>query len=175
MIDFNVRPDPAMDGITHINTHTKAKNPLGVILSPSYDIGEPIHHPLMAHFRSVENLWHYLNTGGTRDNIRTMEPHVARNFARLTKKFSCDKFSELTIDLTILKLQTHSDWVNQMVNSTLPFDHYFVKGRDHMAVRPKVAGLYVKALDDVRKILRGEKEHEFIRFKDVNFELLPDQ
>lgn len=172
MIDFTVRPNPQEDGITHINTHTKAKTPLGQILSPSYDTGEPFHHPTLAHFRSVENLWHYLNTGGTRDNIRTMEPHVARNFVRLTKKFQCDKFAELTVDATILKLQTHTDWVHAMINETLPFDHYFVKGKDHLAVRPKIASLYIAALDDVRAILRGEKEHQFVRFKDMNFKPL---
>jgi hypothetical protein len=177
MIDLTVRANPNEDGISHINTHSKAKTSLGQILSPSYETGEPFHHPILAHFRSVENLWHYLNTGGTRDNIRTMEPSVARNFVRLSKKYSCDKFRELTVDATILKLQTHSDWVHAMINETKPFDHYFVKGRgaDRIAVRPKIAPLYLEALEDVRKILRGEKDHEFVRFKDMNFKLLPDK
>lgn len=175
MLDLTIRPIPKDDGVTHINTHPKAKRTLGKLLAPSHDIGEPIHHPLIGHFRSIDNLWCYLNTGGNRDNIRTMEPHVARNFTRLTEdKYSCDKFWQLTLDLTILKLQTHSNWEQLMIDEELPFDHYYLKGPagDRIAIRPKYAASYIEVLEDAREILRGNKEHKFVSFRDLNFKKL---
>jgi hypothetical protein len=172
MINFDQLPNPDLDSKTHINTHNKAKTMLGRILSPQYEIGEPLHHPLLGPFRSVENMWCYLNTGGKRDRIRTMEPHVARNFARLSDKYSCDKFRELILDTTILKLQAHSDWHSLMADETLPFDHYYLKD---VPIRPSFSELYCGILEEVRQVFRGEKLHEFVRFKDMNFEKLPDK
>lgn len=169
MIDLTSNPIPNEDGYTHVNTHSKAKTKLGKILSPAYNIGEPIHHPILGPFRTVENLWCYLNSGGTRDSIRTMEPHLARNFTRLSDKYSCDKFRELTIDATILKLQNNSHYVQMMLDNELPFDHYYVKGTDRVPIRPSNSTLYLGVLNDVKDILLGKKKHEFVRYKDMNF------
>ena len=168
------RADPDQDGITHINTHSKTHSPLGEILSPSYEIGEPIHHPLLGHFRTVENAWCYLNTGGKRDKIRTMKPAAARYAARLADKYSCDKFRDLILDLTLLKLRHKEEWWKEMAESELPFDHYFVqgKGKDKIAIRPGHAELFIGILEEVREITRGNKEHEFVRFRDMNFKKL---
>lgn len=165
------RPDIDMDGITHLNTHSKTKKPLGNILSLPFETGSPIHHPLLGHFRSVENAWWYLNTGGNRDRIRSMEPGQARQIARLSDSYNCDKFRELIRDITILKLQTRPEWVDLMTSNELPFDHYFIKGRgiERFAVRPKHCAIYVGILDEVRDILRGEKDHEWVMFSQMNF------
>lgn len=175
MSDLTIRPDPREDGFTHINTQMKAKTKLGRLLSLSYNVGEALQHPLLGHFRTVQNLWCYLNTGGNRDNLRNMEPHAAINLARLSPKYSCDKFRELIIDATILKLQANSHYAQMMAESELPFDHYYLKGQDQMPIRPSHSGLYIGILDDVRDMLRGTKHHEFVRFKDMNFRLLDEK
>lgn len=162
-------PYEEQDGITHINTHSKSKNPLGRILSPSYEIGEPIHHPILGPFRSVENMWCYLNTGGNVDKIRTMAPHIARNFMRLSDKYQCNKFRELILDATVLKLQTNSDWWMMMAEETLPFDNYYVNGKDHVIIRPSYSALYIDILNEAREVVRGSKEHVCVRFKDMEF------
>jgi hypothetical protein len=175
MSDLNVRPIPEEDGFTHINTQMKAKTKLGRLLALSYNVGEPIHHPLLGHFRTVQNLFCYLNTGGTKDAIRNMEPHQAINFMRLSPKYSCDKFRELILDATILKLQTNSHYAQMMAESDLPFDHYYLQGADRLPIRPSHSSLYIGILNDARKILRGEKSHEFVNFKDMNFTLIQDK
>lgn len=168
------RPIPADDGVTHINSHVKAKTRLGRILAPSYNTGEQIHHPILGPFRTVENLWCYLNTGGTRDQIRAMEPHVARNFVKLSeKKYQCDKFKELILDATLLKLQSNSYYERLMMENELPFDHYYLNGKDRLPIRPSHHALFISVLNDCRDILRGQKSHEFVRFKDMNFKELP--
>lgn len=168
------RPNPSGDGVTHINTHLKARTRLGRILAPSYNTGDQIQHPILGPFRTVENLWCYLNTGGNRDQIRSMEPHVARNFVKLMdKKYSCDKFKELLIDATILKLQSNSFYQNEMIDSVLPFDHYYLNGRDRVPIRPSFSTLYIGVLEECREILRGQREHQFVRFMEMNFRELP--
>lgn len=169
MTDMNTRPDPQKEGIDHINTHAKARSQLGKILSPPFDLGEPIHHPILGPFRTVENLWCYLNTGGTRDQMRWMEPHISRNMARLEKKYSCDRFRELILDATLLKLESKSQYIEMMVANELPFDHYYLNGRDRVPIRPGHAALYVSILEEVRDILNGKKQHEFVRYHDMNF------
>lgn len=173
MIDLNVHPNPVEDGKTHINTHAKATTQLGKILSLPYETGESIRHPILGSFRTVENVWCYLNTGGNRDRLRTAEPHIARNLTRLAPKYSCDKFKEVIIDMTIIKLQTNSMYEQMMVDCDLPFDHYFLNGIDKVIIRPGNAAIYISILDTVREILRGNQEHKFVRYIDMNFKLLP--
>lgn len=180
MLDEQVRPIPSDDGLTHINTHAKSRTRLGRILSPSFNIGDPINHPILGPFRTVENLWCYLNTGGTRDSLRMVEPKVARTISRLTPKYSCDRFRELITDATLIKVQSNSVYSKLMVENDLPFDHYYLKydeklsqqGDELVPIRPSHAQLYVSVLEDVRDIVRGKKFHEFVRFKDMNFKLL---
>lgn len=169
MTDITIRPVPQDDGYTHVNTHAVARTKLGRLLSLSHNVGEPINHPILGPFRTVENMWCYLNTGGTRDKIRTMEPQVARNFSRLSPKFSCDKFRELIIDATILKLQSNSHYTQMMADNDLPFDHYYLNGEERLPIRPPHSGLYIGILEDVSRILRGEVSHEFVKYKDMNF------
>lgn len=170
MIDLSVLPQPKDDGRTHINTLMKGKTKLGRLLSPTYNLGEPIHLPMLGNFRTIENLWWYLNTGGARDNIRSMEPHSAINFARLiTKKYSCDKFRELIIDATIIKLQSNNYYVNLMTESELPFDHYYLNSQSSLPIRPARSVLYASCMEDVRKILRGQMKHTFVNFNEMNF------
>lgn len=159
------------DGISHINTHSKTKSRLGSILSPSYDVGQPIHHPLLGHFRTVENAWWYLNTGGYRDKIRTMEPSKARLIAKLSESYQCDKFKELIRDMTILKLDANPHWRIMVIENELPFEHYYVKGKgdDRIMIRPSYSQMYVDILNDVTAICRGEMHHEWVRFRDMNF------
>jgi len=173
MINLDIHPNPLEDGITHINTHSKCKTKLGRLLAPSASIGEPIEHPLLGPFRTVENLWYYLNTGGNRDQIRNMEPRTARRFLKLAeKKYSCDNFKELITDATIIKLQSNSYYVNMICENDLPFDHYYLFGPERVPIRPSHCNLYVEILNDVRDILMGKKTHEFVKFKDIHFELL---
>lgn len=171
MMKTQERPDPSQDGITHINTHSKTRHELGEILSPQYEIGEPIHHPFLGHFRSVENAWHYLNTGGERDRMRTSVPSDARYQAKLATKYKCDKFRELIRDLTIIKLRHDERWVKMMIDNELPFDHYFLRGsgKDRYATRPNHSDMFIGILDEVRDICRGIKPHEFVRFNEMNF------
>lgn len=171
MNKFEKRPDPKNDGKTHINTHSKTHSRLGEILSPPFETGEPLHHPLLGHFRTVENAWCWINTGGNRDRLRTLLPSEARHITRLSEKFKCDKFRELIRDITIVKLKHNNDWWVEMADSTLPFDHYFLrgKGKDQLAVRPAHSDMYIGILNEVREIARGNKKHEFVRFSDMNF------
>lgn len=172
MTDMNIRPNPKEDGKTHINTHAKSRSTLGKILSPDYDLGEVFKHPALGSFRTVESMRCWLNTGGNRDNIRQKVPHEARNLMRLAPKFKCNKFRELMIDATILKLETHRSFVQMMIDCDLPFDYYFLHNK--LPIRPSVSALYIGIFDEVREILRGNKPHKFMDFTDLEFKPVPD-
>lgn len=172
MFDPNVRPVPAEDDVKHINTNNKGRSRLGRFLSLGYNTGEPIKHPLLGNFRTVENLWWYLNTGGNNDQIRNMEPHFARSHAKLARKFSCNMFSEVITDAIILKLEQNSFYRQMFTDNQLPFDHYFLNSGDLMPIRPGYASLYVGILDEVSEIMRGDKEYQFVRFIDLDFKPL---
>lgn len=171
------RPDPSKDGITHINTHSKTRHPLGEILSPQYETGEPIRHPMIGNFRSVENAWNWINTGGERDRMRSANPSDARYQARLAPKFKCDKFRELIRDLTLLKLRSNEEWVRMMAENDLPFDHYFLKGRgkECYPTRPSHSDMYIDIMNEVREICRGNIEHRFVLFSEMHFTKLEEK
>lgn len=173
MIEQIELPNPADDGLTHINTDTKSRSPLGRILSLNHVIPSNIRHPYLGPFCSVENLWVYLNSGGTHDKMRSIPPHIARARSRFLPKYSCNHFWDLVVDVTLLKLATNSYYEQLVVHNQLPYDHYYLENDDAVPVRPKHSESYVSCLQRVESILRGNKQHKFVRFSDLEYKLLP--
>lgn len=168
-----VLPIAKDDGLTHINTQKKAKTELGRVLALSHETGESIYHPILGPFRSVENMWLYLNTGGSHDKLRSIETHLARSYARLLPKYSCNRFWELTLDLTLVKLETNSYFEQLVVHNQLPYDHYWLNSDDRVPIRPSHSKSYIDCLTKVESILRTGQEHDFVRFSDMEYKLLP--
>lgn len=165
-------PNPSEDGVTHINAHITGVTKLGRYLSPPFQTSTTptFHHPMLGSFRTVENLWLYLNTGG-QDRMRYMAPGRARELAKLGKTFKCLQFRELLIDGVILHLRNNSSFEKMMIDSELPFDYYFfLKKKGQVPIRPNSAHIYTDVLETVRKILRGEVEHHFVQLSELKFE-----
>lgn len=164
-------PNPAEDGVAHINTHVVGVTELGKILSPPYQNRNKqlITHPILGQFRTVENVWHYLNSGGG-ERFRHMNLRMARLLVKNCKNYRCSHFKEMLIDAQVLQLRNNSKHERMVAESTLPFDHYFLRGPDQIPTRPNYSHLYIEALNEVREIMQGKREHHFVRYQDLKFE-----
>lgn len=120
--------DPTDDGITHINTYSKGKTELGRMLSNfAYS---PFVYAEYGKFNSVEAFWYWYLTGQKHDDLRTLSGSYAKVQGR---KYDNDRtehnLSEETIEVMqgaiICKIAQNPDLQNKIINSTLPFVHYY--------------------------------------------------
>lgn len=169
-----VMPIAKDDRLTHINTQKKAKTELGRMLALDAEIGESIRHPSLGPFRTVENMWLFLNTGGSHDRLRSIEVHQARSYAKLLPKYSCNRFWELTLDLTLVKLETNSYFEQLVIHNQLPYDHYWLNsGDDRVPIRPRHSQSYIDCLNKIEMILRTGQQHDFVHISEMEYKLLP--
>jgi hypothetical protein len=164
-------PDPWADGRHHINTHAVGRTDLGQYLSPPFQNrgGKTLEHPILGSFRTVESVWHYLNSGGG-EKFRFMNLRAARKLVKVVKNYRCSHFKEILIDALVLHLRNNSKYERLIAECDLPFEHYFLSGPDKVPTRPNHAGLYIDAVNEVREIFRGNKQHSFVRYSDMKFE-----
>lgn len=161
-------PDPSQDGITHLNTHISGKTALGKFLAPGYDDGEPINHPLLGPFRTVENLMCYANSNGV-DKLRSLKPKVARDIAKLHDSYTCNKFRELIRDGLILKVRQQPQMEHDLIRLEIPFEHYFLYNQVGVPIRPPYGLLYIRILNDVKSILTKGGEHQFVKYQEIRW------
>ena len=118
---------PDMDGITHINIYSKGQTELGRFLSNfSYS-------PIMTEdgaFQSVEGYWYWL--GLRHEGLRHLSGFQAKQFGKELRTYTTPYvMSEGDFKRKIemacrIKIQSNMKMLSLLVNSTLPFKHYYV-------------------------------------------------
>src|SRR5690606_38009971 len=101
-------PNPELDGVDHINIWTRAKTPLGRMLSNL----SPLHliHPKYGRFDTAEGLWYYLSTGKIYEQLRDLNGFEAKKLGRTLKKFHYEGF-QIDFKLGMLaKVKEHEDF-----------------------------------------------------------------
>lgn len=118
MYDFN------KDGIDHINIYSQAKTALGCFLSNWYRYTIVLDD--LGRFVSIEGLWYYLTTRDER--LRNMSGFAAKKLGKSLPKIVNieDNIFQEYIKAAIKKKICGSPFHISFVESTLPFDHYYV-------------------------------------------------
>ena len=130
---------PEADGIRHINIYSAGKTPLGRKLSNMYSIKFK-HNEI--EFSSVEQAWHYYKFIGTGKHDAANEI-MGINNAYLLKKMAkgynshaefeyvqTKEFKRIIYDVIRVRLNEDSQLRNMIIESNLPFKHYYVmKGK----------------------------------------------
>lgn len=121
--------DPDRDGIDHINVYSKGKTELGRLLSNF------AHTPFKCedgHFESVEGYWYWLLSDvAEREVLRKLYGWNAKDIGKylVDDDYHIKKDEEFRrkIKLAIwIKLNTHLELKTMVIDSTLPFEHYYV-------------------------------------------------
>jgi len=125
--------NPELDGITHINIYSKAKTELGRLLSNF------AYSPMKVadgEFASVEAYWYWLNCSNPkRDDLKPLFGFQAKNLGRELKAKDYPAAEKLELEFKpkihqalIEKTRANEKLRGLLLESTLPFCHYYVYG-----------------------------------------------
>ena len=124
MAILNIK-DSLTDGIDHINIYSKGQTELGRMLSNFYYLPFECED---GKFNSIEGYWYWI--GNHDDRLRNEFGYAAKRLGKeLGQKITItDEEFKLKIRIAInIKLLTEP-LKTKLINSTLPFDHYYVFG-----------------------------------------------
>lgn len=118
--------NPEEDGVTHINIFTRGKTKLGRFLT-NLSLS-PFHHPQYGRFASVEGLWYWLSTGMKHDELRDFLGFEAKSYGKKLERVEMDpeEFQAAIKKGITAKLLANPQMLNAMINTDLPFAHYYV-------------------------------------------------
>ncbi len=125
--------DPNKDGIDHINIYSKAKTDLGRFLTNF------AYAPMSTedgYFSSVEGYWYWLSCKD--DKLRKLYGFQAKQVGRECGGkdwLDTEEFKSKILAAIDQKLKSHTEYMKQLQECSLPLKHYYVYG--DKVVEPK--------------------------------------
>lgn len=119
-------PVPDEDGDKHINIWTKGRTALGRKLSNLSRYG--FLHEDHGWFECLEGYWYWLVTGCRHEQFKQMHGFDAKSIGSKMERIEMPDFQERFKEGMRLRLEQNADIRNELLQSTLPFEHYYVYG-----------------------------------------------
>ncbi len=164
-IDPNANVDAyiALDGVEHINIYSKGKTSLGRKLS--HFTRTPFIHPHYGPFDSMEGFWYWLRSPKRDDTLRNLSGKEAKDYGKKLPKGFYPEFWEDIQAANYQKVIQHPDIMQMLVDSELPFQHYYVfypRRADHVNLHnsqriiifPRDHEVLCGGVEDLRQALR---------------------
>lgn len=154
-----------IDGMDHINIWEKGSTELGVALSHMADL--PFTHEVYGKFRSIEGFWHYIRSINRDDRTRMMAGYKAKKFGDTLESQRVDDFKAIIMDANWQKIKQYPPIVDEIKNSTLPFDIYYLFNNDeNVRIRPASAFWLLDGFNVIRDAIKEGKVPDFTFLKD---------
>lgn len=144
-----------VDGVNHINIWHTGATELGRQLSHTTET--PFIHPYFGPFNSIEGFWYYIRSETKDDKLRMMFGQEAKNYGRKLTHIWVDGFPSIIMAANFHKIDQRPELKKMFVESTLPFDHYYLFGPGKVLVRPKVHGWLVGGFENLRRLMKEGK------------------
>jgi len=125
--------DPREDGITHINIYSKGYTTLGRFLS---NFHRSTINTSLGKFQSLEGLIYYM--GSFEDKLRTLSGPEAKDAGKVYDRgirLPEDVFKRIVIAAMKTKLTSDAQMLNMLIDSNLPFTHYYTYGNKVIDVK----------------------------------------
>ena len=158
-------PNPTEDGVSHINIHYNLSlTKVGRMLS-SYFVA-PFKHPYFGPFRSIEGFTLYVKTGCCDDTFRNVTGAQAKLYYRcqtlsgkLVNQIIDECEQERIMMLAVFaKLEHNPVIATLLMESTLPFDYYYLFGSGKIPIRPQDGAVLTNSLMKLRSLMcSGQK------------------
>lgn len=141
------------DGVTYININ--GETALGQMLAHFY--ASRFVHPYFGPFNCMEGFWHYIKTKEKDDQLRTLVGADAKKFgAQLTRVYVKD-FQAIIEAATYYKIEQNEEMKKLFIESTLPFDYYYLFGAGKVLIRPKGWKWMIEVITNVRTAMKEGK------------------
>lgn len=151
---------PESDGVNHINIYSQGKTELGKLLS--HFSHTPFVHPYFGPFNSMEGFWYYLKAEVKDEKLRQLYGAEAKFYGKKIPSVRIKHFNLLIIDANFHKVNQNPKIANLMVQSNLPFDHYYVDNRVNIGQKIKLKGFewLIEGFEKIREDLKtGNIQH----------------
>lgn len=151
----------SQDGLFHVNVWSKGKTELGQLLSNFAHT--PFRHPKYGSFASVEALWYWLASGCKHDHLRRLYSASAKSAGSKLPVVEMpeDEFRAAILAGIRAKIEAHPKLKELFIQSTLPFRHYYVYGRNNDVIVEKPKHKWqMDFLEELRDELRKERGME---------------
>lgn len=145
--------DPAKDGIDHINIYSKGKTLLGRMMSNFFHYRIKIDG---MYFASIESYWYWLSTGKQYDHLKNLSGFAAKQEGKKYPVVHVDNFESYIMRALRLKVGSLPKLEEELINSSLPFAHYYTFGDNPPVVRDAGFKWIVEEWEKIRKELKDE-------------------
>lgn len=143
---------PENDGIDHINIHSRGKTHLGRLLS--HFAHTPFIHPYYGPFYSMEGFWYYMRSGATDQKLRYLSGFRAKTHGKKLAYVWYDNFKEDIMAANYQKILQVPCLAQMVVESHLPFDHYYTFGDSQIVITPNNYDWLCSGFEDIRTAMQ---------------------
>lgn len=151
---------PDQDGITHINIFSKGSTELGRKLS--HFAYAPFIHPYFGPFKSMEGFWYYIRAVEPDDKLRELVGHEAKFYGREKETKFLNNFQEIIMDANYQKIEQNPDIKKLMLESTLPFDHYYTFGPKQVRLSQFI--WLIEGFESIRTAIKNNQPYEEVDY-----------
>jgi hypothetical protein len=155
------------DGVEFCNIWITGKTKLGQMLSQFYY--SPFIHPYFGSFNSMEGFYHYIGTKEKDDKLRGLVGIKAKNYAKDLTRGTFKEFLTCIKAANYYKIEQNEEMKQLLIESTLPFEHYYLWGPGKIVIRPKQRNRVIEEFEELRILF---KENQ--RPKDVDYSKYPE-
>lgn len=146
-------PNPAMDGIDHINIYSRGKTKLGRMLSNFYH--SEVHSDEYGTFQSLEGFWYWYFSISKDDNLRNLVGAKAKRYGQTLERTEfVPEAIPVMESMMIAKVMQNENIYNELKSSTLPFTHYYVYDSVRMTIDN--VSWFTEAYEKIREIIKSQ-------------------
>lgn len=150
-----VKINPNDDGVDHINIYSKGRTELGKLLSNFWALG--FLHPLHGYFVSMEGFYYYVSTGFKHEELKKLFGYRAKINGREKERIYCEDFEVIVREGLNLKVEQNPELKKLLKESSLPFKHYYVYGKDpYKVIEVKGHDWLIDGYTSIREKLKSE-------------------
>lgn len=168
-----IRPTSAAqwkgDGVDHINVWEDAVTEMGRMLSHRHEAS--FNHSHFGRFKTIEGFDNYIQSVEKDDRLRYMSGSPLSYLAKQLTHVPILYFRAILVDTYYQRIKQDKVLADLFVNSTLPFDLYYIVKKTGIKVRPARALWFAEGLEEIRRAMQegGEPNLTFLVKKaDIN-------
>lgn len=144
---------PEDDGRTHINISSNGATQLGRDLTHFAAI--PFIHPIYGPFKTMEGFWHYIKGQDPDDAFRTLTASKAKQYAKDRITVKRPNFINIVKEANFHKIEQNEVLKQLMIDSTLPFEYYYLYGPEQLKILPGHAPWLCSSFEEIRRMLKA--------------------
>lgn len=161
-------PNPATvgeDGVDIINIWENGDTELGRALSHSVKLS--FTHDQYGRFCNMESFWQYIRSVERDDRVRVLHGYKLKAFAKKLTFKRVPDFHAVIMDANWQKVQQYPQLLEELRDSTLPFDCFYYYNKSDVRIRPAFADWIIYGYSEIRKALQENREPNFDLLKDT--------